>query len=78
MWDRVFDHYVQEPMQKIVVDRIRPEGKRDAHGVEQAKNQLSEAYALLDRAIGSGSGRWATTSPLSTAPLPLPSLMRRR
>ena len=57
MWDRVFDHYVQEPMQKIVVDRIRPEGKRDAHGVEQAKNQLSEAYALLDRAIG--SGEWA-------------------
>ena len=57
MWDRVFDHYVQEPMQKIVVDRIRPEDKRDAHGVEQANNQLSEAYALLDRAIG--SGEWA-------------------
>jgi glutathione S-transferase len=27
MWDRVFDHYVHEPMQRIIGDRIRPEGK---------------------------------------------------
>ena len=57
MWDRVFDHYIHEPMQKVVVDRIRPEGKRDAHGVEQAKDQLREAYVLLDREIGTRT--WA-------------------
>jgi glutathione S-transferase len=51
MWDRVFDHYVQEPMQKIVLDRLRPAGMRDAFGVEQAMRQLREAYALLERQI---------------------------
>ena len=34
MWDRFYDHYVQEPMQKIVGDRLRPEGKADAYGVD--------------------------------------------
>ena len=38
MWDRFYDHYVQEPMQKIVTDRLRPGGKNDAHGVEQAQD----------------------------------------
>ncbi len=57
MWDRVFDHYVQEPMQKIVTDRLRPAGQNDAFGVEQAKLQLNEAYELLEREIGSND--WA-------------------
>jgi glutathione S-transferase len=52
MWDRVFDHYVHEPMQKIVGDRIRPDGKKDSHGVEQAEATIRDAYALLDRQIG--------------------------
>ena len=52
MWDRFFDHYVQEPMQKIVTDRLRPAGASDASGVEQAKAQLHEAYALLERELG--------------------------
>ena len=37
MWDRFYDHYVQEPMQKIVTDRLRPAGSNDAYGVEQAR-----------------------------------------
>jgi glutathione S-transferase len=53
MWDRVFDHYVHEPMQKIVGDRLRPEDGKDAFGVEQAISQIREAYALLDKEIGS-------------------------
>lgn len=57
MWDRVIDHYVHEPMQKIVGDRLRPEGGRDPNGVDQAKSQLREAYALLDRTIGART--WA-------------------
>ena len=52
MWDRVFDHYVHEPMQKIVGDNLRPESGRDPLGVEQAKDQLRQAYALLDGEIG--------------------------
>src|SRR5690349_7087356 len=33
LWDRFFDLYVQQPMQKIVTDRIRPPGANDPHGV---------------------------------------------
>jgi glutathione S-transferase len=51
MWDRFYDHYVQEPMQKIVTDRLRPAGGNDPHGVEQAKAQLSDAYAVLEPAM---------------------------
>jgi glutathione S-transferase len=48
MWDRFHDHYVQEPMQKIVTDRLRPAGRNDPHGVEQATAQLHQAYAVID------------------------------
>jgi glutathione S-transferase len=51
MWDRFFDHYIQEPMQKIVTDRLRPEGKNDLYGVEQARKQLREAYAVVEQQI---------------------------
>ena len=44
-------------MQKIVTDRIRPEGKGDPHGVEQARTQIAEAYTLVDREIG--ARQWA-------------------
>ena len=41
--DRYYDLYVQGPMQKIVGDRLRPEGQNDPHGVEQAKAMLVTA-----------------------------------
>lgn len=53
LWDRFFDHYVQEPMQKIVGDRLRPAGKDDPYGVEQAKAQLHQAYRVAERQMGS-------------------------
>ena len=49
MWDRVFDHYVHQPMQEIVGDRLRPEESRDPFGVEQAKEQLREVYPRSSR-----------------------------
>jgi glutathione S-transferase len=58
MWDRFHDHYVQEPMQKIVGDRLRPAGRNDPDGVEQAKAQLQKAYALLDTEMEAKA--WAT------------------
>ena len=48
MWDRFFDHYVHEPMQKIVTDRLRPAGRNDLYGVEQAKDQLRQAYRFIE------------------------------
>jgi glutathione S-transferase len=58
MWDRFYDHYIHDPMQKIVTDRIRPKGGNDPHGVAQAEAQILEAYGMADREIGSRT--WAT------------------
>ena len=63
MWDRVFDHYIHEPMQKIVTDRLRPEGGNDSNGVEQAKTQIREAYQLVGDEIG--TKQWAMGSDFS-------------
>lgn len=49
--DRVIDNYVQTPMQKIVGDRLRPEGKRDPHGVEEARALLETSYRFLEERI---------------------------
>lgn len=46
--DRFYDLYVAVPMQKIVGDRLRPDGGGDHIGVEQARAQLRTAYALLE------------------------------
>lgn len=51
LWDRFFDMYVQVPMQKIVTDRLRGEGERDARGVEEARAALGIAYDMIDRQI---------------------------
>jgi glutathione S-transferase len=56
--DRFFDLYVAEPMQKIVVDRLRPQGEGDRYGVEAARRSLRAAYGLIDRAMGAQT--WAT------------------
>jgi glutathione S-transferase len=63
--DRLFDLHVQEPMQKIVGDRIRPAGAQDPHGVAQARAQLATAYGLLE---GELAGRtWAAGEAFSLA-----------
>jgi glutathione S-transferase len=49
MRDRFYDLHVQVPMQKIVGDRIRPSGKNDAFGVEQARAQLKTALDLVEQ-----------------------------
>jgi glutathione S-transferase len=55
--DRVFDNYVAAPMQKIVADSFRPEGRSDPTGIEEARALLATAYAMLDRDLA--HGRWA-------------------
>ena len=49
LWDRFFDLYVSVPMQKIVTDRLRPTGKQDPHGVEEAKATLRTAYSMVEQ-----------------------------
>lgn len=48
MLDRFFDHYVMEPMQKIVLDHRRAPADRDGCGVAEAHAMLERAYAWLD------------------------------
>jgi glutathione S-transferase len=49
MRDRFYDLYVNAPMQKIVTDRLRPAGKNDPHGVEEARALLTTASGMIER-----------------------------
>ena len=55
--DRFFDLYLHVPTQKVIIDRMRPEGGHDEIGVAQARAQLRTAYALLEREMAGRS--WA-------------------
>lgn len=65
LWDRLFDFYVHDPMQRVVADRLRPKESRDAHGVGQAKSQIQQAYAVIDRHMA--DKRWAAGDAFSMA-----------
>jgi glutathione S-transferase len=58
LWDRFFDSYVHQQMQKIVLDRIRPEGKSDPHGVAEARATLATAYGMIEKRMAFRP--WAT------------------
>jgi glutathione S-transferase len=64
-WDRFYDFYVELPMQKIVTDRLRPEGANDAFGVEQARGQLREAYGVIESEMA--GKEWAAGDHFSIA-----------
>jgi glutathione S-transferase len=63
--DRFYDLYVAVPMQKIVTDRIRPAGKGDPYGVDEARGLLQTAYALIDREMADRN--WAIGDAFSMA-----------
>jgi glutathione S-transferase len=65
MRDRFYDLYVNEPMGKIVTDTLRPAGKNDPHGVEQAKTLLQTAYGMIDQEMGTKT--WAMGDAFSMA-----------
>ncbi|ATQ42663.1 glutathione S-transferase family protein [Caulobacter mirabilis] len=51
-WDRFSDGYIQEPMTKVVTDRIRPPGANDPEGVARARALLDTAYDILEPLLG--------------------------
>ena len=55
--DRFYDLYVHLPMQKIVGDRLRPQGRKDPHGVEEAKARLQSCYGMIDKEVANKT--WA-------------------
>jgi glutathione S-transferase len=63
--DRFYDLYVHEPMQKIVVDRLRPPGKNDPFGVEQARATLATAYSMIEHDMA--NKKWAMGDTFSMA-----------
>ena len=46
--DRFYDLYLHLPMQKVIADRMRPEGKKDPHGAEEARAQLRTSYRMIE------------------------------
>jgi glutathione S-transferase len=67
LWDRFFDLYVQVPMQKVVTDRLRPDGEHDPRGVADARDALATAYGMLEGGSPTGPGRRAKPSASPTA-----------
>ena len=63
--DRFFDLYVHETMQKIVGDRLRPEGTKDPHGVDHARKTMRTALGMLEQDMASRT--WATGETFSMA-----------
>lgn len=67
LWDRIFDNYVQEPMQRIIADALRPADSRDPFGVAQEYKKLASTYAYLDRVLAAGPRPWGTGDALTLA-----------
>jgi glutathione S-transferase len=63
--DRFYDLYVHEPMQKIVGNRMRPEGNKDPHGVEEARARLRTSYGMIDQEMA--TRKWAMGEAFSLA-----------
>lgn len=62
--DRIFDSYVMAPMQKIVLDNLRPEGEGDTYGVSEAHQNLERAYEMLESRL---DDQWAAGPEFSIA-----------
>jgi glutathione S-transferase len=63
--DRFYDLHVNVPMQKVVTDRLRPAGKNDTFGVEQAKALLKTACGMVDQEMAAKT--WAMGDAFSMA-----------
>lgn len=56
--DRIFDLYIHMPMQKIVTDKLRPEGKSDSFGVEEARKLMRTGLDMVEADMATGK-HWA-------------------
>lgn len=65
LWDRLFDLYVMTPMQACTADLLRPDGQRDALGVQQARERLLSAYAMVDAHLADRT--WVASADFSLA-----------
>lgn len=63
MWDRFFDLYIHDRLQKITGDQLRPADQRDAFGVNEAKAMIRKSYGILESTLGADN--WAMGSHFS-------------
>ena len=54
--DRLIDGYIHLPLQQVVGERMRPDGRHDPFGVEQARGQIRSGYNAI---AGMIAGPWA-------------------
>lgn len=65
MQDRFYDLHVHLHMQKIIGDRLRPAGQRDAFGVDDAKTRLKTALDMVEQDMAGKT--WALGDTFSLA-----------
>ncbi len=58
LWDRIYDLYVQQPMQRIVFDRLRPPEQKYRTGVAEERELLKRTMAMVDAYVA--DKHWAT------------------
>jgi glutathione S-transferase len=63
--DRFYDLYVHQPMQKVITDKLRPAGKNDPYGVEQARAMLETSLGMIERDMAAKT--WAMGEPFTMA-----------
>jgi glutathione S-transferase len=51
LWDRIVDGHVMTPMQKVVLNALRGEGRGDPVGVAEAVDELARVYEVLERQL---------------------------
>ena len=47
-WDRIFDLYVHDPMQRLVANHMWPEAERDARGAAENEARILRAYDVIE------------------------------
>jgi glutathione S-transferase len=63
--DRFYDLQLHAHMQKVVGDRLRPDGQKDPHGVEEAKARIDVALSMIDTEMAGKT--WAMGDQFSLA-----------
>lgn len=71
--DRIIDTYVGGPMNRIVLDKFRPEGKAEDFGTEQDRGVIATAWDLLEARLADGriwgAGETFTLADCCAAPI---------
>jgi len=65
LWDRLFDLYVMDPVQRHVAQWVRPEGERDAKALIDTADALGMAYDMIEARMGEHT--WAAGNTFTLA-----------